>query len=199
MEEIMRRRDLCSLPLLAAAPARAAAAARLTTSVRRLTLKHTWTTVMSSSDYRDTFFVEYERDGRTGTGEGAPIVRYRESAAQAKELMDGLKPWLESADPWQYTKVLGQLFQKIEGHYAAKAAVDIALLDWVSQSAGVPLWKFLGLDRRDAPLTTFSIGIDKAEVIRKKVQEAEAFPVLKIKVGLDNDEEVIAAVRGVTR
>ncbi len=126
-------------------------------------------------------------------------MRYRESAAQAKELMDGLKPWLESADPWQYTKVLGQLFQKIEGHYAAKAAVDIALLDWVSQSAGVPLWKFLGLDRRDAPLTTFSIGIDKAEVIRRKVQEAEAFPVLKIKVGLDNDEEVIAAVRGVTR
>ena len=49
-----------------------------------------------------------------------------------------------------------------------------------------------------APLTTFSIGIDRAEVIRQKVREAEDFPVLKIKVGLDNDEEVIGAVRSVT-
>lgn len=195
---MMTRRDLASLPMLAAAPA-SKGPARLTASVRRLNLRHTWTTVMSSSDYRDTFFVEYSKNGITGTGEGAPIVRYKESAAQAKELIDGLKPWLESADPWQYTKVLGQLFAKLEGNYAAKAAVDIALLDWVSQSAGVPLWKFLGLDRRDAPLTTFSIGIDKAEVIRQKVKEAEAFPVLKIKVGLDNDEEVMAAVRGVTK
>jgi L-alanine-DL-glutamate epimerase-like enolase superfamily enzyme len=191
---------MAGLAGLGAATGRAqTAGAQLTTSVRRLNLKHTWTTVMSSSDYRDTFFVEYSKDGRTGTGEGAPIIRYQESAAQAKELIDGMKGWLETVDPWQYTKVLGQLFAKVPGNYAAKAAVDIALLDWVSQSAGVPLWKFLGLDRRDAPLTTFSIGIDKAEVIRQKVREAEAFPVLKIKVGLANDEEVIEAVRGVTK
>ena len=31
-----------------------------------------------------------------------------------------------------------------------------------------------------------------------KVREAEAFPVLKIKVGLDTDEQTIAAVRSVT-
>ncbi len=91
------------------------------------------------------------------------------------------------------------VFRRIEGSFAAKAALDIALLDWNAQKLGVPLWRWFGLDRNDAPLTTFSIGIDKADVIRQKVREAEDFPVLKIKVGLDNDEEVIAAVRSVTR
>ena len=42
------------------------------TSVVRLKLRHTWTTTMSSSDYRDTLHVRYTRDGVTGYGEGAP-------------------------------------------------------------------------------------------------------------------------------
>jgi L-alanine-DL-glutamate epimerase-like enolase superfamily enzyme len=48
------------------------------------------------------------------------------------------------------------------------------------------------------PITTFSIGIDTAEVMKQKVREAAAFPRLKIKIGLQNDEENIAAIRSVT-
>lgn len=177
----------------------AAADSKLAFKSRRLKLKHTWTTVMSSSDFRDTFFVEYTREGVTGTGEGAPIIRYKESAAQAIERFESERGWLQAADPWQFTKVMAQVFQRVESNFAAKAALDIALLDWVGQRLRVPLWRYFGLDRNDAPVTTFSIGIDKADVIRQKVQEAESYPVLKIKVGLDNDEEVIAAVRSVTK
>jgi L-alanine-DL-glutamate epimerase-like enolase superfamily enzyme len=71
-------------------------------------------------------------------------------------------------------------------------------MDWVSQKLGVPLYRYLGLDARDAPLTTFSIGIDTPEITRQKTREAEAYPVLKVKVGLATDEETIAAVRNVT-
>lgn len=173
--------------------------ANISTRVRRLNLRHTWTTVMSSSDYRETVYVEYSRDGITGLGEGAPIIRYKESPQSAQQALESIRPWLESADPWQFSKILSQVLTKFEGDWAAKAAIDIALLDWVSQKLGVPLWRYFGLDRNDAPLTTFSIGIDKAEVIRQKVREAESFPVLKIKVGLSNDEEVIDAVRSVTK
>jgi L-alanine-DL-glutamate epimerase-like enolase superfamily enzyme len=182
---------------MAGAPA--ARGARVELKTRRLVLKHTWTTVMSSSDYRDTFFVEYTRDGAAGIGEGAPIVRYKESAEACRAAIETVRGYLETADPWQFRKVAGEVFRRIEGQYAAKAAVDIALLDWVGQRLGVPLWRYFGLDKNDAPLTTFSIGIDTAEAIRRKVREAEDFPVLKIKVGLENDEEVIAAVRSVTR
>lgn len=167
--------------------------------IMRLDLKHTWTTVMSSSDFRETFFVTWTRGGLTGTGEGAPIVRYKESAQLAAATIEPLLPWLASQDPFHITKILAELSRRVEGHFAMKAAIDIALHDWIGKNLGIPVYRHFGLDPNDAPLTTFSIGIDKPEVIRQKVREAEAYPVLKVKVGLANDEEVIAAVRAVTK
>jgi L-alanine-DL-glutamate epimerase-like enolase superfamily enzyme len=166
--------------------------------IKRLKLRHTWTTVMSSSDYRDTFFVKLARDGVTGVGEGAPIIRYKESAETAKKALSGILPLLESANPWHYRTLLNDVSRKVEGEYAAKAALDIALLDWTGQKLGVPVYRLFGLNPHDAPVTTFSIGIDDPATTRKKVEEAAAFPVLKIKVGLGKDEATIEAVRAVT-
>jgi L-Ala-D/L-Glu epimerase len=198
----MNRRDLLkaapAMALSSCTPAAKDGAARFTFSSRELQLKHTWTTVMSSSTVRNTFHVEYTRDGVTGRGEGAPIVRYGESAQQAIEMLEPHRGWLEAADPWHFAKLIEQIHERIEANYAAKAALDIALLDWMAQRLGVPLYRYFGLDPADAPVTTFSIGIDTADVIRQKVREAEDYPVLKIKVGLENDEEIIAAVRSVT-
>lgn len=172
---------------------------RWTGEVKRLNLRHTWTTVMSSSEFRDTLHLRYEQDGITGRGEGAGIVRYGETAQKGLELLQANSSWMLQRDAWQYARIMQEVFEKIDGNFAFKAAVDIALLDWVSQRAEVPLWKFLGLDAAAAATTTFTIGIDKAEVIKQKVREAEPYPILKIKVGLDNDEEVISAVRSVTK
>ncbi len=94
---------------------------------------------------------------------------------------------------------MAEVSRRVQGQYAAKAAIDIALTDWVTQKLGVPLYRYLGLDPRDAPVTTFSIGIDTPEMTRQKVREAEAFPILKIKVGLATDEATIEAVRSVTK
>jgi L-alanine-DL-glutamate epimerase-like enolase superfamily enzyme len=153
---------------------------------------------MSSSDFRDTLHVRLIRDGVTGHGEGAPIIRYKENAAGAEEAVLSVRDLVTGSDPWQFEKLLGEIFRRVPGQYAAKAALDIALMDWVGQKLGVPLYRFFGLDPSDAPITTFSIGIDTPEVTRQKVREAQAFPVLKIKVGLDTDDATIAAVRSAT-
>jgi L-alanine-DL-glutamate epimerase-like enolase superfamily enzyme len=168
------------------------------TEVVRLRLRHTWTTTMSSSEYRDNLYVRFRSGGLTGVGEGAPIIRYKESAREGASVVESLKPVLASADPRQYRRVLADVFGKTPGQYAAKAAIDIALMDWTGQRLGVPLWRLLGLDAAAAPITTFSIGIDTPEITRQKVREAEQFPVLKIKVGLDKDEQTLEAVRSVT-
>jgi L-Ala-D/L-Glu epimerase len=106
---------------------------------------------------------------------------------------------LATADPRQFAKIMAEVFRRVDGQNAAKAAIDIALMDWFGQKLGVPLYTYFGLDAADAPVTTFSIGIDNPEVTRQKVREAAAFPVLKIKVGLATDEPTIEAVRSVTR
>ena len=170
----------------------------LETEIVRLKLRHTWTTTMSSSAYRDTLHVRFIRDGVTGHGEGAPIVRYQENAVDAQRAVQSIQDLVTGANPWQFQKLQTEIFHRVPGQYAAKAALDIALMDWVGQRLGVPLYRYFGLDPNDAPITTFSIGIDTPEITRQKVREAEPFPVLKIKVGLDTDEATISAVRSVT-
>ena len=78
----MNRREW--LETLAAVPLAARGApqsATVETKVVRLNLRHAWTTTMSSSEYRETLHLRYTRDGVTGLGEGAPIVRYTRTPA----------------------------------------------------------------------------------------------------------------------
>jgi L-alanine-DL-glutamate epimerase-like enolase superfamily enzyme len=164
----------------------------------RLRLRHTWTTVMSSSDTRDTILVRYARDGIVGLGEGAPIKRYNETAQDAVVALASVRPLILAGDPWQHRELMAQVMTRLPGQWALKAALDAALMDWVGKRLGVPLYRYLGLDPRKAPVTTFSIGIDSPEMTRQKVREAAEFPVLKIKVGLSTDEASIAAVRSQT-
>lgn len=174
-------------------------ATMLETEIVRLNLRHTWTTTMSSSEFRDTLHLKLTRDGLTGIGEGAPIVRYKESAETAQRAVQGVADLLRAGNPLHFEKLLAQVFSRIEGEWAAKSAIDIAVMDWVGQKLGVPVHRLFGLDPADAPVTTFSIGIDTPEVTRQKTREAEPYPVLKVKVGLDTDEATIEAVRSVTK
>jgi L-alanine-DL-glutamate epimerase-like enolase superfamily enzyme len=199
----MNRRDW--MKTIAVAPAALNAApppvpdTAIQTETVRLKTKHTWTTTMSSSDYRDVFYLRWISAGITGHGEGAPIVRYKESAATATQAVQSITKTLVASDPWKYRKILQDVFAKIPGEWAAKSAIDIALHDWVGQKLGTPLYKYFGLDPADTPLTTFSIGIDTPEVTKQKILEADAYPVLKIKVGLDKDESTLEAIRSVTK
>jgi len=171
----------------------------LATKIVRLNLQHTWTTTMSSSQYRDTLHVEFMRGGITGHGEGAPIVRYHEDAVSAQKAVESVLDLLAGADPMQFAKIMAAVFKRVPGEWAGKAALDIALMDWVGQKLGIPLYSYFGLDPRDTPLTTFSIGIDTPEITKQKTLEAADYPVLKVKVGLATDEPTIEAVRSVTK
>src|SRR5581483_11154567 len=182
----------------AAGALRAATPPSLEAKVVRLNLQHTWTTTMSSSQYRDTLHVAYSRDGITGHGEGAPIVRYKEDAESAKKAVESVRDLLLAANPMQFSKIMRQVFERVPGEWAGKAGLDIALMDWVGQKLGVPLYTYFGLDAKDTPLTTFSIGIDTPEITKQKTREAAEYPILKVKVGLATDEPTIEAVRSVT-
>jgi L-alanine-DL-glutamate epimerase-like enolase superfamily enzyme len=196
-----RRRFLqtsAAIPAAAALAAPAGTKPALTTRIVRVNLQHTWTTTMSSSQYRDTLHVSYQRDGITGHGEGAPIVRYKEDAESARKAVESVRDLILSANPMQFSKLQAQIFKRVPGEWAGKAAMDIAVMDWVGQKLGIPLYSYFGLDPKDAPVTTFSIGIDTPEITKQKTREASAYPILKVKVGLATDEPTIEAVRSVT-
>jgi L-alanine-DL-glutamate epimerase-like enolase superfamily enzyme len=168
--------------------------------VRRLNLRHTWTTTMSSSTYRETVNLRYTLDGITGYGEGAPIIRYKEYPAEAKQAIDANRQAIVAGVPMHFDPFLADIRRRLGDHQrAAMAAVDIAVMDWVGKKLDVPLYEYFGLDPASTPVTTFSIGIDTPEITKQKTLEAADYPVLKVKVGLKTDEETIAAVRSVTK
>lgn len=166
--------------------------------IKQLNLTHTWTISRNSSDVKNNVFVKYNRNGVFGIGEAAPNIRYNETPESTVEVIKKAIPVLEKFDPWHFVD-MGYAIQELsEEQTAAKCAIDIAIMDWVGKSLGVPLYKYFGLDKRKSPITTFSIGIDTPEVMQQKIREAEQYPILKIKVGKDNDEEIMKAVRDVT-
>jgi L-Ala-D/L-Glu epimerase len=171
---------------------------RFKVAVKRLTLRHTWTLSRNSSDFKDNVFVCIERDGVIGWGEAAPNVRYGESTEQTTAALRRAQDPFESGD-WSIYATMPQRWQtSIGDQRCAGAALDMALLDWVGRKLNIPLYRLFGLDRNKAPITSFSIGIDTPEAVERKVREAEGFPVLKIKVGRDNDAEIMKAVRRAT-
>src|SRR5271157_1931391 len=103
------------------------------TAITRLKLRHTWTTTMSSSQFRDTLQVRLSSDGVTGVGEGAPIVRYHENAEDGKKAIAAIFPLLQAANPWRFEKTMAEVSCAMPGQFAAKAALDIALMDWIRQ------------------------------------------------------------------
>jgi L-Ala-D/L-Glu epimerase len=86
------------------------------------------------------------------------------------------------------------------GNTAAKAAVDIALHDWIGRTLGVPLHRMWGLNPTRAPVTSFTVGIDSAEIVRRKTRDAEAYKIIKVKLGRgpESDRMMIDTIRDVT-
>jgi len=165
---------------------------------KKLELAHTWTISRNSSDFKNNVFVKIERDGIVGYGEAAPNVRYGENSELTTQKINEARQIFEKTDLFHFTNIKEALDASVLKQSCAKAAMDIALMDWVGKALNVPLYQMYGLNPADAPLTSFSIGIDTLDVIKQKVREADQYPLLKIKVGKPNDEEIIGAVRSVT-
>lgn len=172
--------------------------AMIEVKTKRLFLKHTWTISRNSSDYKDNVFVKIEKDGVVGYGEAAPNVRYGEDNKKTTDRINSVKKLILDYDLWQFAELKEEIFKAITDQNCARCALDIAIMDWVGKKLNVPLYKFFGANKNKTPLTSFSIGIDTPEIIKQKVLEAEKYKILKIKVGKENDAEIMNTVRSVT-
>jgi len=149
-----------------------------------------------SGDVFKNVIVKLEYDGLTGWGEAAPSLIYGENQRTVMAALETLAPLVEKcADCWKLESLMRELDSELERNFSAKAAIDTALHDLQGKICGLPLYSLLGLDPDEAPLSTFTIGMDTVEVVRRKVREATDFPLLKVKVGGPRDLELVKVVR----
>ena len=163
-----------------------------------LQLRHTFTVSSYSRKTTPGVQVRIDYEGFTGYGE-ASMPPYLGQTVESVTRFLSKTDLSQFKDPFQLETILAYVDSLSPGDGAAKAAIDIALHDLVGKLLGQPWWRLWGLDPSKTPNTTFTIGIDTPDVVREKTREcADRFKILKVKVGLDNDKEMIRTIREVT-
>ena len=162
-------------------------------------LRHAFTIATASRTSTPGMLVEVEHDGVIGYGEASMPPYLGESQASAAAFLARIDLG-RFPDPFQLGEILPAIDALAPGNTAAKAAVDIALHDWIGKKLGAPWHRIWGLDPTKAPVTSFTIGIDTPEVVRQKTREAAPYKIIKVKLGRDpaTDRALIDAIRDVT-
>jgi L-alanine-DL-glutamate epimerase-like enolase superfamily enzyme len=162
-----------------------------------LQLKHAFTLASNSRTTTPVILTEIEYQGTKGYGEGSMPPYLGESHETATKFLSKLD-LNQFNDPFLIEDILGYVDGIMPGNFAAKASVDIALHDLMGKLVGKPLYRLFGLNPQKTPLTSFTIGLDTPEIVKQKVAEAAVYRILKVKLGRDNDKEMIEVIRALT-
>ncbi|MEX8547778.1 MAG: dipeptide epimerase [Mucilaginibacter sp.] len=171
---------------------------KLTYQPYQLELKHPFTIAKFSRTATPLLLLQLEYEGFTGYGE-ASMVPYM------GENLETATAFLKKVDlsffyqPFSAKRLMAYLDDLAPGNPNIKAAIDIAFHDLIGKMEQKPCYQLFGANPDLMPVTSFTLGLDTPEMIVKKAQEAAGFKVIKIKLGKDNDEEIIRAIRSVTQ
>ena len=114
---------------------------RIDIKTERLDLAHQWTISRNSSSFKENVFIRLERDNITGLGETAPNIRYGESAEKTIQAIQSAISILENSDFMDYQGIKAQIELEIKDQNCARAAIDMAILDWVGKSKNLPVYR----------------------------------------------------------
>ncbi|MEW5940120.1 MAG: dipeptide epimerase [Chloroflexota bacterium] len=153
-----------------------------------LELKTTFRVAHGASDWRHNVLVYLD----DGVGEAAAVPYYGETQEGIVEYLKAM-PDLGD-DPFDLDAVLAR---RPAGSRAARSAIDEALHDLWGKKLGQPLYRLFGLNPKNLPLTSFTIAMDEPSVMAERARES-GYPIIKIKLGSERDEEIVAAIRKAT-
>jgi L-alanine-DL-glutamate epimerase-like enolase superfamily enzyme len=149
-----------------------------------------------SSEWRLVCVRLIDDDGADGYGEAAPSRFYGETADTVIAALGRLAPVLATANAWSIDAIEAEMHRTIRHNASAKSAVSAALHDLAAKRLGAPLYRVLGLDPASAPPSSFTIPITADDdALRRALDDAAPYPILKVKLGGPRDADTIAGVR----
>lgn len=162
--------------------------------IYNLPFSHPFTISKGTKTHQPTFVVELEFMGLSGYGESPAISYYNIPVEKMAGDLEAKKIFVEKfafSDPERYWHYLHHLFP---ANPFLVCALDMAGWDLYGKLKGKQLHQLWGLDTATAPLTDYTIGIDTIENMVAKMKE-RPWPIYKIKVGVENDIEMVTALR----
>ncbi|HEY4877220.1 MAG TPA: dipeptide epimerase [Puia sp.] len=159
-----------------------------------LPFKHPFTISKGTKTHQPTFIVELEHFGIKGYGEAPAISYYNIPVEKMMSDLESKKIFVEKfafTEPARYWHYLHHLF--LENSFLV-CALDMAAWDLYGKLKQQPLYKLWKTDFSKNILTDYTIGIDSIDKMIEKIKE-KPWPIYKIKLGTDNDIEIIKALR----
>lgn len=161
--------------------------------------KKPYTIAFKTIDEVINAFVEVTlENGVTGIGAANPseYVTGEHLNQTLSSLTEANLEFLIDRDILELNQLLFEIWQKFPTTPAARAALDIALQDALTKHLGIPLVKYLG-HKIKSMVTSNTIGIKNVEETLKEAEEYGklGFRALKIKIGLDIDEDIERLVK----
>jgi L-alanine-DL-glutamate epimerase-like enolase superfamily enzyme len=160
-----------------------------------LPLKHTFTITHESRDVQPTLIVELTWHGKSGFGEATETPYYGVSMEKMKGQLASIEHLLPHdilPHPHDFWKLMSA--ELLDDHPFALCALDVAYWDLWGKTHEQPLYKLWGLNTANNPITDYTIGIDSIEKMLEKMREMP-FPLYKIKLGTDQDLDIVEALR----
>ena len=162
-----------------------------------LKLRHPFTIAKFSRTFTPIMLLEISHEGLTGYGEASMVPYMGESIETANSFMSKVDlSWLKA--PFNFDELIVYLDSIASGNPNIKAAIDIALQDLRGKIEQKACYKYFNADPANMPPTSYTLGIDTPEVILQKIKEGESCHIIKVKLGRDNDQELINTIRSVT-
>ncbi|MFZ1529209.1 MAG: dipeptide epimerase [Ferruginibacter sp.] len=162
--------------------------------IYNLPFTHPFTISKGTKTHQPTFVVELDHFGIKGYGEAPAIAYYNIPVEKMAADLEAKKQFLEKfsfSDPERYWHYLHHLFPN---NSFLVCALDMAGWDLYGKLKKKQLHQLWNLDTNNAPLTDFTIGIGSIEKMLDKMKE-RPWPIYKIKVGIEGDLELVAALR----
>jgi L-Ala-D/L-Glu epimerase len=175
--------------------------------------KHVALTISRGTTAQTTnLWLEIEHDGVRGWGEASPFsVAVGESPQTPEAIarpLQRLAPLLNPVSPLERQRI-EQMLTEARVPSSTRAALDVALYDWLGKAANLPLWQLWGLDRDRIVPTTVTIGISSPAAAQQRVkdwlghgtvaQPARDIQALKLKLGnpagIEADQAMVTAVK----
>jgi L-alanine-DL-glutamate epimerase-like enolase superfamily enzyme len=160
-----------------------------------LPLRHTFTISRESIDTQPTMIVELQDGGVSGFGEATSNRYYGFTIERMTARLESLRSVIESA-PWERPE---ELWAQLQPHLVADpfslCAIDQAAHDLWGKRLGKPVYELWGLTTEKIPASNYTIGIDTVPKMLEKLQEFPDWPIYKIKLGTDQDLEIVRALR----
>lgn len=138
-------------------------------------------------------------DGSIGWGETPtlpPVTVEDQPTAMAALRSEAERLTGHDAGTWRW--VAAELYERLPDFPAVRAGLEMAVIDAFARGCGVPLFHFFG-GRGDSLVTDITIPIcppQEAEALAEEYRAA-GFETLKVKIGLDREEDIarIVAIR----